>query len=251
MTVFAADFLRGKTALVAGGTSGIGLAIAAAFAAYGARVAVLGRNADKAAAAASSVRGDALALVADVRDYPLVAAELARAAQQFGAFDIVVAGAAGNFIAAAEQMSANAFKTVVDIDLNGTFHIFRAAHAHLRTPGAALLAISAGQSSRACAGQAHAAAAKAGINMLVKNLALEWGPQGIRVNAIVPGPIAGTEGMARLATPAQAAALAARIPLQRFGRGSEVANTALFLASAAASYVTGAIVECDGGSQLA
>lgn len=250
MNTFAADFLRGKTAVVAGGTSGVGLAIAGALAERGARVALLGRNRDKAETAAASLRGRGLALVADVRDYAAVTAELERAASALGAFDIVVAGAAGNFIAAADTMSANAFKTVVDIDLNGTFHVFRAAFALLNTPGAALLAISAGQSTRACAGQAHAAAAKAGINMLVKNLALEWGPQGIRVNAIVPGPIAGTEGLARLSTAEQRAALAQRIPLRRLGRADEVANTALFLLSAAASYVTGAIVECDGGSQL-
>lgn len=247
--VFAAGFLNGKTALVAGGTSGVGLGIARALAGAGARVALLGRDGDKARAAAQPVGG--LALSADVRDYAALEAALARAVEAFGNLDLVVAGAAGNFLAAADTMSANAFRTVVDIDLNGTFNVFRAARAHLRTPGAALLAISAGQSTRACAGQAHAAAAKAGVNMLVKNLALEWGAQGIRVNALVPGPVAGTEGMARLSTPEQRAALAQRIPLRRLGEVEEIAAAALFLLSDAASYMTGAIVECDGGSQLA
>lgn len=216
-------------------------------------MAVLGRSKDKAETAAQALRehgAAALALAADVRDYAAVDTALVAAATQFGGIDIVVSGAAGNFIAAAESMSANAFRTVVDIDLIGTFNVFRSVYARLNRPGAALLAISAGQSTRACFGQAHAAAAKAGINMLVKNLALEWGPQGVRVNAIVPGPIAGTEGMARLSSLRQREALAAKIPLGRLGRADEVADAAMFLVSDAASYITGAIVECDGGSQL-
>src|SRR6185295_16943320 len=113
-------------------------------------------------------------------------------------------GAAGNFVAPALGMSANGFKTVVDIDLMGTFHVFRASFAFLRRPGASLIAITAPQAVRPSMFQAHVCSAKAGINMLTKCLAMEWGPAGVRVNAISPGPIADTEGMRRLAPSAEA-----------------------------------------------
>lgn len=252
-SAFVPGLLAGKTAFVAGGTSGIGLGIARAFACHGAQVAVCGRNPEKASSAAASLSAPGrpvLPLAADVRDYGAVDAALNRCVAEMGALDLVVAAAAGNFVVPAERMSANAFKTVVDIDLLGCFNVFRAAYAHLRRPGAALIAISSGHGTRPVAGQLHAAAAKAGINMLVKGLAVEWGPQGIRTNALVPGPVAGTEGMARLLPEEELAAYTASLPLKRFARVEEIAAAALFLASPAASYINGAILECDGGSRL-
>ncbi len=176
---------------------------------------------------------------------------MGHARERFGPLDIVVSGAAGNFVAPAGQMSANAFKTVVDIDLIGSFNVLRAAYPHLTRPGAALLAISAPQRNHPAMMQAHACAAKAGINMLVKCLAMEWGVEGIRVNAISPGPIAGTEGMARLTpTAAMEHALKNRLPLREYGTLRDVADAALFLASENARYITGTILDCDGGYQL-
>jgi NAD(P)-dependent dehydrogenase (short-subunit alcohol dehydrogenase family) len=249
-SAFRDDVLAGKTAFVAGGTSGINLGIAKRFAALGARVAVVGRNPEKAAAAAKEIGSDALGLSADVRDFAAIRGALETTVAEFGKLDIVVSGAAGNFLAPALGMSANAFRTVVDIDLNGTFNVFRACHDLLNMPGASLIAITAGQAVNATPLQIHACAAKAGINQAVRVLAMEWGPD-VRVNGISPGPIAGTEGMSRLA-PGQSAdgGFQPRIPLKRWGKIEEVAEAAVFLSSPSASYITGTILDCDGGSQL-
>jgi NAD(P)-dependent dehydrogenase (short-subunit alcohol dehydrogenase family) len=251
MSAFKEQLLAGKVAFIAGGTSGINLGIAKRFAALGARVAVAGRNPEKAAVAAKAIDDNALGLSCDVRDYAATRSAIDAVVQKFGPLDIVVSGAAGNFLAAAGDLSANGFRTVVDIDLNGTFNVFRGAFELLRKPGASLIAISAGQAINPMMLQAHACAAKAGINQLIRVLAMEWGPLGIRVNGISPGPIAGTEGMARL-TPTKEVeqAFTARIAMRRYGTVTEVAESAVFLCSDSAAYITGTILDCDGGSQL-
>lgn len=250
--LFAPGAFAGKSVFVAGGSSGINLAIAQRFAAFCASVALISRSQERVEAAAAGIRaqgGTALGMAADVRDYDAVAAALARAAGAHGPLDVVISGAAGNFLAPVVGMSPNAFRTVVEIDLIGTFHVFRACWDHLRKPGASLIAITAAQAVRPMMFQAHACAAKAGVNLLTQTLAMEWGPAGVRVNGIAPGPIAGTEGMARLAPgPAAEAALKASIPLRDYGAAQDVADLALFLASDAARNITGTIVDCDGGS---
>ncbi|WP_044236216.1 SDR family oxidoreductase [Chondromyces apiculatus] len=253
-SVFRDGLLQGKTAFVTGGTSGINLAIAARFVRAGARVTVLGRNPEKAARAQAHLAaqgGDALALTADVRDYAAVAGALAKSVEAYGPIDILVNGAAGNFPAPALGMSSNGFKAVVDIDLVGTFNACRAAFEHLRRPGASVLSISAGQAQHPAVVQAHVCAAKAGVDMLTRVLAMEWGPLGVRVNGIAPGPIAGTEGMQRLApTEEIRSKVTEAIPLQRFGTVDEMAEIALFLVSPAASYITGTVLIADGGHML-
>jgi len=205
----------------------------------------------QAANAAALIGSGALGFSCDVRDYAATRAVLENTAKQFGPLDIVISGAAGNFVAPVVGLSANGFRTVVDIDLNGTFNVFRGSHELLRTPGASLIAISAGQAVRPMMRQAHVCAAKAGVNQLIRVLAMEWGPSGVRVNGISPGPIAGTEGMARLAPTAEAeAAITGRIALRRYGAISEIAESAVFLCSDSAAYITGTILDCDGGSQL-
>lgn len=251
MSAFKDNLLVGKTAFIAGGTSGINLGIAKRYAELGAKVAVAGRNPEKAANAAAEIGHGAIGLSCDVRDYDQILAALKDTKDKLGPLDIVISGAAGNFVAPALGMSANGFRTVVDIDLNGTFNVFRACYDLLNRPGASLIAITAGQAVNPAMMQAHVCAAKAGINQLIRVLAMEWGPQGVRVNGISPGPIAGTEGMARLSpTPESDRAITARIALRRFGEVSEVAESAVFLVSDSARYVTGTILDCDGGSQL-
>ncbi len=252
--VFQPDLLAGKVAVITGGGSGINLEIGRVFARHGARLGLIGRRQarlDAAVAEIGNLGGKAVAAAADVREYEDLSAALKKIAGELGLFDILICGAAGNFPALATGMSASGFKAVVDIDLLGTFNACRAAFEHLRKPGGAVINISAPQASLPMAYQSHVCAGKAGVDMITRTLAIEWGPLGMRVNAIAPGPIAGTEGMKRLTpTPEMAASLAGAVPLRRYGEKKEIAELALFLASDAAKYITGAVVPCDGGVSL-
>ncbi|QWC84629.1 SDR family oxidoreductase [Nocardioidaceae bacterium] len=243
----------GRHVFIAGGTSGINLGIAEAYAAAGAQVAVLGRSQEKIDAALERLAGlgsaDRVAgFSADVRDAEAVGDALGRAVDRFGTIDVVVAG---NFLAPAAEMSPNAFKSVVDIDLLGTFNTVRMAYEHLTRPGASVVAITAAQSWLPSAWQAHVGAAKAGVDQLVRTLAVEWGPEGVRCNAVAPGPIEGTEGMKRLApTEKSVQAWTDAVPLGRFGTPEDIANAVRWISSPLASYLTGQVISVDGGLQL-
>lgn len=237
------DF-TGARVFVFGGTSGINLGVAQCFAEAGAAVAVASRKQDKVDAAVALLGPGAKGYALDVRDFDAVTAAMA----DWGHTDVLISGAAGNFPAPAVAMSPNGFKSVMDIDLLGTFHVMRAAFAHLAKPGASVINISAPQAQVAMAMQSHVCAAKAGVDMLTKSLALEWGAAGIRVNAVSPGPIEGTEGMARLApTEAMQKAVKRSVPMNRYGQAAEIGRACLWLASDAAAYVTGVILPVDGG----
>ena len=244
------DF-NGRAVFVSGGTSGINLGIAEAFAQAGAKVAVMSRSQQKVDDAKRRLQahgGEVAGFAADVRNVEATAAALKAAHEALGPIDILVSGAAGNFPAAALDMSPNGFKAVVDIDLIGSFNVLRLAHQYLRKPGAAIVNISAPQAVVPMALQAHVCAAKAGVDMLTRVLAIEWGGDGIRVNSVIPGPIADTEGMARLAPTAQAMqAVVDAVPLARVGSKQDVANLVMFLSSPLASYITGAVIPVDGG----
>ena len=248
------DF-EGRHVVVFGGTTGINFGIAQAFGRCGASVTVASRKEENVHAAIQALTADgvhAFGDCADVRDFDAVGALFERAAQRFGPVDVLISGAAGNFLAQAKDISANGFKSVLDIDLLGSFHVLRQAYAHLRRPGAAVISITAPQALVPMRFQAHCGAAKAGIDQLTRILALEWGSAGVRVNAISPGPIDGTEGFRRLIAPGpeERAYAEASVPMQRFGTLDDIANLALFLASPYASYISGAIVPCDGGGSF-
>lgn len=238
----------GCNVFVAGGTSGINLGIAQAFATAGAQLGVGSRRREKVDAAVADLGSGARGYVFDVRDAAAAEDALSGFAAAVGPIDVVVSGAAGNFPARATDLSPNGFKAVVDIDLLGTFHVMRAAYPHMRRPGGCLINVSAPQASQPMALQVHVCAAKAGVDMVTRCLAIEWAPEGLRVNSVVPGPIDGTEGMARLA-PAEAdrRRIAAAVPAGRLGTPTDVAAACLWLGSDAAAYVNGAIVPADGG----
>lgn len=243
-----------RIVFVAGGTSGINFGVAEGFARAGASVGVLSRSEEKVNTAVerlSALGGPAMGVAADVRDYESVERAFEKVRSQMGLVDVLVSGAAGNFPATALGMSPNGFRAVVDIDLIGTYHVMRAGYPVLRKPGACVINISAPQAYVAAPLQSHVCAAKAGVDMLTRVLALEWGEAGVRVNSIVPGPIRDTEGMARLA-PSEALqkAVAESVPLKRMGEKEDVANLALALASPLGAYVNGAVIPVDGGWSL-
>lgn len=246
------DF-TGKTVFVAGGTSGINLGIALGFAEAGARVAVLSRSQDKVDAAVAKLKaarpgGEAIGFAADVREFANVEAALTKTKETFGALDVLVSGAAGNFPAPAVGISPKGFRSVVEIDLLGTFHVLRAALPLMTQPGGSIINITAPQSYVPMEMQMHVCAAKAGVDMVTRVAAMEWGSFGVRVNSISPGPIADTEGVNRLAPTEELRTLVAdTVPLKRFGTARDIANCCLWLSSPMASYVTGAVIPVDGG----
>lgn len=248
------DF-AGKTVFISGGTSGINLGIAHGFAAAGARIFVISRSQDKVDAAVSSILAAGAEAAdgrsTDVRDHDAVKAAFQACAERFGEIDILISGAAGNFPAMANQISSNGFRAVLEIDVLGTHHVMTAAYPHLKKPGASIINISAPQALVPMTAQVHVCAAKAGVDMITKVLALEWGPEGIRINSVIPGPIEDTEGMRRLAPSEDGMDLVRQtVPLRRNGQAVDIANMCMFLSSEQADYVSGAIVPVDGAWYL-
>jgi peroxisomal 2,4-dienoyl-CoA reductase len=273
--IFADNILKDHVAFVTGGGTGITGGVARALAEAGANVALVSRSLEHLEPAAKAINdarssargssptvregadlesatiGEAFAVAADVRKPEEVEKAIAATVERFGKIDIVVNGAAGNFLCAAEELSPNGFGTVVDIDLKGTFNVCRAAFAELKKNRGQILNISATLHYLGTPMQLHVSAAKAGVDALTTNLAVEWGQYGIRVNAIAPGPIGDTEGMKRLVPEPIKEKLKKRIPLGRFGLIKDIENAAVFLCSDAASYINGAVIVVDGGHWLA
>ena len=263
--VFVDGVLNGRVAFVTGGGTGITGGVARALAEAGAHVALVSRNIEHlepaaaaindARGASSTVReglpGEAFAVAADVRNPEAVAKAVSATVERFGKIDVLVNGAAGNFLCKAEELSPNGFGTVVDIDLKGTFNVCRAAFEELKKNSGQILNISATLHYLGTPMQLHVSAAKAGVDALTRNLAVEWGRHGIRVNAIAPGPIEDTEGMKRLVPEPIKEKLRQRVPLGKFGLIKDIEQAAIFLCSDAASYINGAVLVVDGGHWLA
>ncbi|MCF4165536.1 SDR family oxidoreductase [Zavarzinia compransoris] len=244
----------GQHVFVSGGTSGINLGVAEAFAEAGAKVSVLSRKQDKVDAAVARLKalgGEAQGFAGDVRDPARIEEVFEQAAAGFGELDVLISGAAGNFPAPALGISPNGFKSVVDIDLMGTFHVVKAAFPHMRKPGGSIVNISAPQAYIPMDFQMHVCAAKAGVDMITRVAALEWGDFGLRVNSVVPGPIEDTEGMDRLApTPEAKEAARVSVPLARYGTKRDIANACMFLSSPYGAYISGVVLPVDGGWSL-
>ncbi len=267
--VFRPGLLDGQVALVTGGGTGIGLGISELLAELGAHVVMASRKPENLEASRTQIAargGKVSALQLDVRDPEKVRAVVDSIAQSHGRLDLLVNNAAGNFYAPSATLSANAWKSVVEIDLYGTFYCSQAVYGIMAQQGGGrIVSTSMTLHYRGWPMMAHATAAKAGVDALTRTLAVEWAPQRIRVNAIAPGPIP-TEGVRKAFTPPvdsgvpdvfaaaeerMAAYARTGIPLGRWGSPSDIANMVAFLASPAGDWITGAIFVIDGGEWLA
>jgi peroxisomal 2,4-dienoyl-CoA reductase len=239
--------------LVTGGGTGICRGIALALAQAGTDVAITSRKQEHLDPTVDDLKRAgvrAIGVAGDVRDAAAVDAVVKAVGERLGGIDILVNGAAGNFVCLAENLSPNGFGTVVDIDLKGTFNVSRAALPYLKAKRGNVLNISATLQLLGTVGQTHASAAKAGIDALTRGLAAEWGPYGIRVNGLAPGPVEGTEGVRRLTTAKSRAMIQEHCPLGRLATIEEVASAAIFLCSDASAFITGVTLVIDGGLWL-
>lgn len=253
--LFNVDLLRGKVSLITGGGSGIGFTIAEILMRHGCDTAIVSRDFAKLQAASSiltkATGRRCLPIAADVRKPPEVLSAVDKVLSELGRIDIVVNNAAGNFLCPLSGMSYNAFKTVMEIDAFGTFFVSKATYdKYLKDHGGVILNISATLHYSGQVLQAHAGSAKAAIDALTKHMANEWGPQNIRVVGLAPGPIQDTVGYEKLGGSVIGKKLDESIPLQRLGTRLDIAQSALFLVSEAASYITGQTLVVDGGSWM-
>ena len=268
-SVFRPGLFDGQIALVTGGGSGIGRGIADLLAALGAHVVLASRKLERVEAAAAEIiaaGGKASAKAVDVRSADLVRTMVAEVSDAHGRIDLLVNNAAGNFYAPSETLSENAWKSVIEIDLYGTFFCSQAVLPVMKAQGGgSIVNISMTLHYRGWPLMAHATAAKAGIDALTKTLSLEWAKYGVRMNAVAPGPIP-TEGVRKAFTPppsadgvpdvfavekAMESYAKQMIPLRRWGSPADIANMVAFLASPGGSWITGAIMVVDGGEWLA
>lgn len=251
---FRADLLKDQVVLVTGGGTGICFDIAKAMGMHGAKLMLMGRRSEVLSKACQALKSDGIQaqfVAGDVRDYKAAEEAVRSTVENYGKLNILINGAAGNFLCPTDALSSNGFKTVIDIDINGTFNMCRASFAELKKSSpSVILNISATLHYQGTPMQAHVMAAKAGIDALARNLACEWGPFGIRVCTIAPGAIDGTEGMRRLAPLGAAEKIASEVPLRRMGTTLDIANAALFLTSEAASYISGEVLVVDGAQWL-
>jgi peroxisomal 2,4-dienoyl-CoA reductase len=266
--VFRDGLLDGQVGIITGGATGIGLGISSTLAQLGMHVVLASRKPEHLQPAVEAIvaaGGKASAVQVDVRDQERVLAMAKEVHEAHGRIDLLVNNAAGNFYAPSETLSANAWKSVLEIDLYGTFYCTQAVFPYMKAQGGGrVVSTSMTLHYRGWPLMAHATAAKAGVDALTKTLAVEWASHGIRINAIAPGPIP-TEGVRKAFTPppgapvpdffsvdkAMASYAKSAIPLQRWGTPEDIGQMVAYLASPAGDWITGSIFVVDGGEWLA
>ncbi|XP_026880580.1 peroxisomal 2,4-dienoyl-CoA reductase isoform X1 [Electrophorus electricus] len=254
--IYCPELLRDQVAFITGGGTGIGFRIAEVLMRHGCDTVIASRNPEKLSEAArkltSATGRQCLPLQMDVRQPDTISSVVDETLKQLGRVDILVNNAAGNFLCPATSLSFNAFRTILEIDTMGTFNTSKVLYDKwFKDHGGSIVNISATLGYRGQALQVHAGSAKAANDAMTRHLAVEWGPSGVRVNTVAPGPISGTEGFRRLSGPTvEHMEVFQNIPLQRAGNKTEMAHAVLFLASRAASFVTGATLVADGGAWL-
>jgi len=254
--MFGPEMLKDRVAVVTGGGTGIGLAVAKRLGALGARIVIGSRNSANLEAGSAELRHaglDPLTVQIDVRNPEQVDELVERTVKHFGHIDILVNNAAGNFICPAEDLSINGWNAVVGIVLNGTFYCSRAVGRQMihQARGGTIVSILANYVWTGSAGTVHSAAAKAGVMSLTQTLAVEWARHRIRVNAVAPGPVESPGAAKQLWDSAEAVdRITEAIPLKRWGKPEEVADAVAFLVSEHAGYITGEVLTVDGGAWL-
>ena len=254
--MFDAKLLKGKNIIVTGGGTGLGKSMATRFAELGANLVITSRREGVISEAAKELQkngGKVVAIPCDVRDPEQVEAMVEQTVKELGSVDILLNNAAGNFISPTENLSPNAFKTVIDIVLNGTFHCTQAAGKVMRKNKSGMILNIV--TTYAWTGSGYvvpSACAKAGVLAMTRSLAVEWAKYGIRTVAIAPGPFPTKGAWSRLAPPGLGIdkKMKARIPLKRVGEHIELANLASYLISDQAAYINGEVVTIDGGEWL-
>jgi peroxisomal 2,4-dienoyl-CoA reductase len=249
--VFKPDIFNGKVLFCTGGGSGIGRGMVYAVMKHGANAVIVGRNAERLQKAAEELSKETgrvcVPAPADVRKPEQLRAAVDKTIEKFGRIDFVINAAAGNFLAPISNLSENGFRTVIEIDVLGTYNSIKATLPHVRKSKGSYIHVSTTMHYRATPWQVHVSAAKAAIDATSAVLAVEEGPHGVRSNVLTPGPIGGTEGMARLLA-VQETPIEDTIALGRQGVNEDCGSATVFLFSDAASWVTGQVLVADGGS---
>jgi len=254
--MFDKELLKGKSIIVTGGGTGLGKSMATRFAELGANLVITSRRQEVIDNTAEELRdhgGKVLAIACDVRDPEQVNDMVSQTVDEFGKIDILLNNAAGNFISPTEDLSPNAFKTIVDIVLNGTFNCTQAAGKVMREKeGGVILNIVTTYAWTGSGYVVPSASAKAGVLAMTRSLAVEWAKYGIRTLAIAPGPFPTKGAWSRLAPPGLGIEkkMRNRVPLKRVGEHIELANLASYLVSDQAAYINGEVVTIDGGEWL-
>lgn len=251
--IFLPGLLEERVAIVTGGGTGIGRAIALELAEFGADVVVASRDPQHLEPTAAEIRAlgrRALAIQTDIRNPAQIEALAEQTVAELGKIDIHINNAGGQYPGPAEDLSIEGWRSVIDLNLNGTFYCSQVmARQMMQTHGGAIVNIVANFGLRAAPGLAHSAAARAAVINLTRTLALEWAKHSIRVNAVAPGVVM-TEGALSemLISPDAIETIERAIPLKRLGTPEDIAHVVTFLVSDAAAYITGETIAVDGGN---